>query len=120
MNIIDLENYSDAWNAHDIDTIMSYMSEDCVFDTGGGSEKYGTRFTGFTAVRQRFIEVWTDIPDVSFVDAHHFVQGNHGCSEWTFKGHYCDGTAVEIDGCDIFTFDKGKITSKRSYIKNRV
>ena len=108
MNITDLEHYSDAWNAHDIDTIMGYMSEDCVFETGGGSEKYGTRFTGSEAVRQRFIEVWTDIPDVTFIDALHFVQGNH-----------IDGSTVEIDGCDIFTFRDGKITSKRSYIKHR-
>jgi len=47
MNIKDLENYSDAWNAHDIDKIMDYMTDDCIFETGGGSEKYETRFVGF-------------------------------------------------------------------------
>ncbi len=120
MNVSDLEQYSDAWNAHDIDTIMSFMSEDCVFETGGGSEKYGTRFTGYEAVRQRFIEVWTDIPDVTFVDALHFVQGNHGCSEWTFIGNHIDGSKIEMDGCDIFSFRDGKITSKRSYVKQRI
>ena len=44
MNTKDLEDYSDAWNAHDIDKIMEYMTDDCIFETGGGSEKYGTRF----------------------------------------------------------------------------
>ena len=119
MNIDDLIQYSEAWNAHDIDTIMSYMSEDCIFETGGGPEKYGTRYQGQQAVRLRFIDVWSDIPDVKFIDAIHFVQGNHGCSEWTFVGHRTDGTPVEIDGCDIFSFENNKITSKRSYIKQR-
>jgi ketosteroid isomerase-like protein len=73
MNIQQLQEYSDAWNAHDIDAIMSYMADDCIFETGGGADKFGTRYTGFDAVRERFIEVWTDIPDVRFVDAIHLV-----------------------------------------------
>jgi ketosteroid isomerase-like protein len=119
MNIKDLENYSDAWNAHDIDKIMDYMTDDCIFETGGGSEKYGTRFVGFDSVRQRFIEVWTEIPDVRFEGTVHFLQGKYGCSEWTFTGTKVDGTSIEIDGCDLFTFENGKIKSKRSYVKNR-
>ncbi|MGI9319379.1 MAG: nuclear transport factor 2 family protein [bacterium] len=119
MNIDALQEYSDAWNDHDIDRIMSYMTEDCIFETGGGGEKYGTRFEGHDAVRERSIEVWTDIPDVRFENASHFVQGDNGCSEWTLIGTRKDGIKIEIDGCDVFTFENGKIKSKRSYIKNR-
>lgn len=119
MTITDLESYSEAWNAHDIDRIMAYMADDCVFETGGGVERYGTRFKGTELVRERFIEVWTDIPDVRFENALHFIQGDHGCSEWTFVGTRKDGSKIEIDGCDLFTFEDGKIKSKRSYIKNR-
>lgn len=119
MNIEDLKRYSDAWNAHDIDTIMDYMTEDCIFETGGGTQQYGTRFAGYDSVRERFIEVWTDIPDVQFENASHFIQGNKGCSEWTFVGTRADGSRMEVDGCDLFTFEDGKIKSKRSYIKNR-
>jgi ketosteroid isomerase-like protein len=120
MNTEGLREYSEAWNAHDIEKIMRYMTDDCIFETGGGSEKYGTRFEGYTAVRERFVEVWSDIPDVRFEGAVHFVQGKYGCSEWTFTGTRKDGSKVEIDGCDLFTFDQGKIQSKRSYVKNRV
>ena len=119
MTVDDLQAYSDAWNDHDIERIMSFMTEDCVFETGGGSEKYGTRIEGYTAVRERFIEVWTDIPDVHFEELALFVQGDNGCSEWTFTGTGKDGTRIEIDGCDLFTFRDGKIQSKRSYLKNR-
>lgn len=119
MNTDALKKYSEAWNSHDIDRIMAYMTEDCVFETGGGSDPYGTRYQGYDAVRKRFIEVWTDIPDVSFENSHHFVQGDSGCSEWTFVGTTTDGQRMEVDGCDIFTFRDGKIFSKRSYLKNK-
>ena len=114
-----LQTYSDAWNAQDIDKIMSLMTDDCVFETGGGSERYGTRFVGAAAVRERFLEVWRDIPDVRFENGLHFAEGSQGCSEWTLVGTHVAGQSIEIDGCDLFTFEGDKIKSKRSYLKNR-
>lgn len=119
MNEQDLADYSDAWNAHDIDAIMRYHTKDTVFETGGGQEKYGTRFEGFDAVRERFIEVWTDLPDVRFVDGTHFVSGDRGCSEWTFVATRPDGSPIEVNGCDLFTFEGGKIKVKNSLLKAR-
>lgn len=119
MEVNDLQQYADAWNEHDIDKIMSYMTEDCIFETGGGTEQYGTRFEGFDAVKTRFIEVWTDLPDISFENATHFVGGNRGCSQWTIVASRPDGTKLEVDGCDLFTFRDGKIHIKNSLMKNR-
>ena len=53
MNIKQLQEYSDAWNQHNIDNIMEFMTEDCIFETGGGAEKFGTRYEGSEAVRGR-------------------------------------------------------------------
>lgn len=119
MNLKDLEDYSDAWNAHDIDRVMSYHTDDCVFEAGGGSEKYGTRVSGFEACRSRFIEVWTDLNDVRFEEGSHFVSGDRGCSEWTFKATTQAGQKLEMNGCDLFTFVEGKIRVKNSLLKNR-
>lgn len=119
MNNDDLQAYSDAWNAHDIEQIMAYHTEDCIFETGGGIEKYGTRYSGFTTVRKRFIEVWTDLPDVRFENGSHFISGDRGCSEWTFLGTRPDGTKMEVNGCDLFTFRDGKILVKNSLLKIR-
>lgn len=119
MNKNDLQKYSDAWNAHDIDKIMAFMTDDCIFEPGGGPEPYGIRFQGSAAVRERFIEVWTDIPDVRFENAVHFCDGNYGCSEWTIVGTTTSGDELEVDGCDVFTFENGRIKSKRSYVKDR-
>ncbi len=115
----ELKKYADAWNAHDIDTIMSYMTEDCVFETGGGTERWGTRFEGADIVRERFVDVWTSIPDVRFENGRHFVEGDRGCSEWTIVGTRPDGSRMEMDGCDLFTFVGGKIRVKNSLLKNR-
>ena len=33
-----LAEFAAAWNRHDIDALMSFMSDDCVFETVGGPE----------------------------------------------------------------------------------
>ena len=35
------------------------------------------------------------------------------------QGHRADGTRIEVNGCDLFTFRHGKIWLKNSYRKNR-
>ncbi|MEH6549500.1 MAG: nuclear transport factor 2 family protein [Pseudomonadales bacterium] len=119
MTTDDLQDYAEAWNAHDIDKIMSYMSRDCIFETGGGAESFGTRFSGYEVVRQRFCDVWADLPDVSFNSPSHFIQGNRGCTQWTLTATRADGSIIEVDGCDLFTFDEDKISVKNSFMKNR-
>ncbi len=114
-----LQCYTQAWNDHDIDAIMQYMAKDCVFLTGGGSGPYGSRFEGVEQVRERFIDVWTSIPDVKFIGDEHFVQGNRGCSQWVFTGTRPDGEKIEVAGLDLFTFKDNKIILKDSYLKNR-
>ena len=114
-----LQSYGDAWNRHDVDAIMAMMTPDCVFMTGGGPEVEGARFEGASAVRERFIEVWTWIPDVQFENPRHFVSGDRGLSQWTLKGRRNDGEPMEVAGCDLFTFRGDRIAVKDSYLKNR-
>ena len=114
-----LQAFADAWNRHDIDALMSFMTEDCEFDASGGPEMCGARYAGREAVRAGFAEVWSTFPDAHWGKARHFVQGDRGVSEWTFTGTKLDGTRVEVNGCDLFTFRDGKIAVKNSYRKNR-
>jgi ketosteroid isomerase-like protein len=79
----------------------------------------GTRHAGRDAVRAGFAEVWATFPDAHWGNARHFVSGDRGVSEWTFTGTRADGTRVEVQGCDVFTFRDGKIALKNSYRKNR-
>jgi len=114
-----LQAFADAWNRHDADDLMSFMTDDCVFESSAGDVVCGTRYKGAEAVRQGYAKVWQDFPDARWSDASHFVKGNRGVSEWIFSGTRADGKRVEVAGCDIFTFRDGKILLKNSYRKNR-
>lgn len=114
-----LREFADAWNRHDIDALMSFMTEDCVFEASAGPDVFGTRHAGRESVRAGFAEVWATFPDALWSHARHFVHGERGVSEWTFTGTRADGTHVEVHGCDVFTFRDGRIALKDSYRKNR-
>jgi len=115
-----LQAFADAWNRHDADALMSFMSDDCVFEASAGPDVCGARYAGRAAVRAGFADVWATFPDAHWGNARHFVLGDRGVSEWTFTGTRADGTRVEVHGCDLFTFRDGKIALKNSYRKNRV
>ena len=114
-----LEAFADAWNRHDVDALMTFMTEDCVFESSAGPDVCGTRYVGRPAVRAAFAEVWAIFPDARWANARHFVHGDRGVSEWTFTGTRADGSRVEVHGCDLFTLQAGKILLKNSYRKNR-
>ncbi len=115
-----LQAFADAWNHHDVDALMTFMTEDCVFEASAGPDACGTRYAGREAVRAAFAEVWATFPDAHWANARHFVRGQRGASEWTFTGTRVDGTRVEVHGCDLFVFRDGKIALKNSYRKNRL
>ena len=114
-----LQAFAEAWNRHDADALMTFMTEDCVFESSAGPEIWGTRYAGRESVRAGLVEVWRSFPDAHWANARHFVIGDRGVSEWTFTGTRTDGTRVEVHGCDLFTFREGKIALKNSYRKNR-
>jgi steroid delta-isomerase-like uncharacterized protein len=114
-----LEAFADAWNRHDVDDLMSFMTEDCIFESSGGEDACGTRYEGADAVRKGYAKAWKDYPDAQWNNARHFVQGTQGVSEWTFTGTNSEGKRAEVNGCDIFRFQDGKIAVKNSYRKNR-
>ena len=114
-----LQAFAEAWNRHDIDALMSFMTEDCVFEASAGTDVCGACYVGDEAVRAGFSEVWAVFPDAHWANPRHFVYGDRGVSEWTFTGTRQDGHRVEVNGCDIFTFKGGKIYLKNSYRKNR-
>ena len=114
-----LQAFADAWNRHDVDALMSFMTDDCVFEASAGPEVCGARSKGREAVRAAFAEVWATFPDARWGNVRHFVCGDRGVSEWTFTGTRRDGARVEVHGCDLFAFRDGKIAVKNSYRKNR-
>ena len=115
-----LDAFAQAWNRHDIDALMAFMADDCVFHAWTGPDASGARHIGRDAVRAAYQKAWADFPDAQWTRARHFVSGARGVSEWTFVGtRASDGTRVEVDGCDLFTFQGDKIRVKDSWRKSR-
>ena len=115
----DLGDLFDAFNRHDVDAVMSFFADDCVFNAIGGAEVYGTRFDTPEAISNAFSGVWKAMPDARWDHHSHFVQDDRAVSEWTFSGTNADGTRVEAEGCDLFTLRDGKIVRKQAFRKNR-
>ena len=114
-----LDRFADAWNRHDLDALMSMMTDDCLFQASAGPHADGQRSQGKEAVRAAYAAVFAAFPDARWSSPRHVIAGDRGVSEWTFTGTHTDGTRVEVNGCDLFTFRGGQIAIKNSYRKNR-
>lgn len=114
-----LQDFASAWNRHDIDALMGFMAEDCEFNAVAGPELLGRSFKGHGAVREGFEMAWKTFPDAAWLDGEHFVAGDRGVSESTFRGTKADGSRIEARMVDVFTFRDGKIAVKNAYRKDR-
>jgi ketosteroid isomerase-like protein len=112
-----LERLVGAFNAHDLDAVMSFFAGDCVLEMPRGPEPWGRRLEGRERVRDGLASRFAGLPDVHYGDDRHFVAGDRGCSEWLLTGTTPAGEHVEVRGCDLFEFRDGKIVRKDSYWK---
>ncbi|MDX6690987.1 MAG: hypothetical protein QOG15_2444 [Solirubrobacteraceae bacterium] len=107
----------DAFNAHDVDAIMSFFTDDCVFDTPRGPAPGGHRLVGTQQVAKGFQARFDGIPDIHYGDDRHWTFGDRGVSEWTIRGTTATGEPIVVRGCDLFEFTSGKISRKDSFWK---
>jgi len=114
-----LDRFAAAWNRHDLEALMSMMTDDCVFEASAGPDVNGERSEGKPDVRAAYAAVFAAFPDAHWANCRHFIAGHRGVSEWTFTGTQRDGKRVEVTGCDLFTFSDNRIAIKNSYRKNR-
>jgi hypothetical protein len=47
-----LKSVFDAFNAHDLNQIMSYFDDDCILEMPRGPDPWGKRYVGKAAVRE--------------------------------------------------------------------
>ena len=112
-----LERLLDAFNAHDLDAVMSFFVDDCVLEMPRGPDPWGRRFEGRDRVREGLADRFAGIPDVHYGEHRHWVSGSRGCSEWLLTGTTIEGRKIGVRGCDLFEFRGDKITRKDSYWK---
>ena len=112
-----LKGFLDAFNRHDLDSIMSYFADDCVFYMPRGVGPRGDRFVGQQDVRAGLAKRFEGIPNVHYGDDRHWAGENFGISEWTLTGTTTAGKQLSVRGVDLLEFADGKITRKDSFWK---
>lgn len=119
-SVATLEAVFEAFNAHDLDAILEFFTEDPVFDASSGPEPWGRRFEGRAAVREALEARFAGIPDVHYAADRHWVSGDGGAgvSEWLVTGTTVTGTPVAVRGVDLWEFRGAKIQRKDSFWKN--
>jgi ketosteroid isomerase-like protein len=112
-----LKGFLNAFNRHDLDAIMSYFADDCVFFMPRGKGPHGDQYRGKAEVRAGLAKRFEGLPDVHYGEDRHWACVNFGVSEWTLTGTTTTAKRVEVRGCDLLEFSDGKIIRKDSFWK---
>ncbi len=114
-----LKDFLAAFNNHDLDAIMGFFADDCVFYMPRGEKPRGDKYEGKADVRAGLAKRFEGVPDVHYGNDEHWACGDgFGVSEWTLTGTSVAGEQLEVRGLDLLEFDgAGKITRKDSFWK---
>ncbi|HEX5132858.1 MAG TPA: nuclear transport factor 2 family protein [Candidatus Krumholzibacteria bacterium] len=112
-----LKQFLEAFNRHDLDAIMEYFHDDCIFYMPRGKAPRGDCYVGKQEVRAGLATRFEGIPDVHYGDDTHWVCGDFGVSEWTLTGTRKAGGRIEVRGVDLLEFRGGRIVRKDSFWK---
>ncbi len=105
-----IDAFGAAWAAHDLDTALACLSDDCVFDATGPAPD-GARHVGVDAIRAAWKTIFDDASS-KFEPEETFAAGNRIVQTWRY-----DWGSGHVRGVDLFKVDGGKITEKLSYVK---
>jgi ketosteroid isomerase-like protein len=105
-----IERYNEAWNAQDLDAIVSFHAPGMVFE----NHTVGERAEG-EEVRDHIGGIFAHWPDLRFRGRRLYVRDGLVVSEWTASATDSDGRRLEWDGIDVFPFENGLILRKDVY-----
>ena len=99
-----------AWRAHDLDTALSMVTDDCVFEATGPAPD-GKQHKGRDEIRSAWQPIFADAGSRFDVEDS-FAVGDRVVERWVYSwdgGH--------IRGVDVFRVRDGRIAEKLSYVK---
>ena len=102
--------FDKGWNEHDVDVLMTFMADDCVFESTGPAPD-GERAEGPEQVRAAWAPIFADA-DAHFDVEELIVQGDRATQRWSYR--FADG---HIRGVDVFAIRDGLVAEKLSYVK---
>ncbi|MES2238985.1 MAG: nuclear transport factor 2 family protein [Bacteroidota bacterium] len=115
LTLATVENFNLAFNKHDVDGVMNYMTEDCIFENTNPMPD-GTRIEGAAAVREFWEKFFTNSPDAFFEAEEVFATGNRCVVRWIYRKTK-EGKPWHLRGVDVFKVTNGKVAEKLAYVK---
>lgn len=110
-----IENFNEAFNRHDVDAVMSLMTEDCLFENTSPMPD-GTRLQGVEVVREFWGKFFTGSPDAFFEAEEIFATGDRCVVRWIYRKTK-EGKPWHLRGVDVFKVVDGKVAEKLAYVK---
>ena len=117
-----IARYNEAWNAHDLDAIMSMHAADMVFENHtAGEAAEGEEVRGHIG---SIFDTW---PDIRFESRRTYVREGLVVQEWTATATHANtmqrgdlvaeptGKTISWDGLDVIPFEAGLVKRKDVY-----
>ena len=118
-----IKSYVDSWNSHDVNRIVSYFTEDCVYE----DLALGTITNGKKELEHFINGVFVALPDFKIELKSLFFSGSWVGYEWVFTGTQSapppgithpsppTGVKVSIRGASVAEIHGDKIKRNRDY-----
>lgn len=107
-----VEEFNNRFNAHDVDAVMSLMTDDVLFENTSPAPD-GERYQGQADVRRFWERFFTSSPNAVFETEDIFATADRCVVRWIYRWSNTD----HIRGVDVFTVRAGKVAEKLSYVK---
>jgi steroid delta-isomerase-like uncharacterized protein len=115
------EKYFTAWNSHDVESILSFFTDDCLYEDVALKRIVRGKADLRALIESVFIDIAGFKMDIKSV----FGAGNWGASEWTMSGRFvhstlpaltATGKSFLVQGATIFEISNGKISRNTDYL----
>lgn len=119
-----IREWNEAWNAHEVERILSYLTDDIVFEDLGGARV----MRGKVQMRKWIEETFHAFPDFRTDLTSLFAVGTQAASEWvargTLKGEVFHlkptGRSYSVRGASMMELRDGKIKRNTDYYDSAV
>ena len=108
--------FNDAFNRHDVASMMQLMSDDCIFENTGPAPD-GTTYTGKEAVTQFWQGFFRKSSQAHIKIEEMFGLGERCVMRWEYTWVDAEGQKGHVRGVDVFRVRSGLIREKLSYVK---
>ncbi|MFO7573234.1 MAG: nuclear transport factor 2 family protein [Gaiellaceae bacterium] len=105
-----IEQYNEAWNAHDVEAILALHAPGMVFENHTAGE-----CVEGDAVGPHIAAIFERWQDLQFRGRRLYVRDGLVVNEWTATATDAQGRRLEWDGIDVFPFEDGLIARKDVY-----